>query len=195
VKLLHRPDWFGWSVFDAERNVDFNGWYWQGAGGVLVDPLPMSAHDRAHLASLGGASLLVITNSDHVRGTAELAQALAIPVAGPAAERERFPLACARWLDDGDEVAPGMRALALRGSKTPGELALVVGDTLVTGDLVRGQRGGRLNLLPEAKLADPAAARASVARLAALDGIEAVLVGDGWPVFRGGHARLSELVA
>ena len=33
----------------------------------------------------------------------------------------------------------------------------------------------------------------SVRRLAALDTIEAVLVGDGWPVFRDGHRALSEL--
>ena len=61
--------------------------------------------------------------------------------------------------------------------------------------VVRAHRGGRLNLLPEPKLSDPATARRSVARLAALPRIDAVLVGDGWPVFREGRARLAELVA
>jgi hypothetical protein len=90
----------------------------------------------------------------------------------------------------------GLTALALDGSKTPGELALVLdGSTLVTGDLVRAHRGGGLDLLPDAKLVDRAAAIASVRRLAALPGIDAVLVGDGWPVFRGGAAALAELVA
>ncbi|MDB9357154.1 MBL fold metallo-hydrolase, partial [Nodularia spumigena CS-587/03] len=39
------------------------------------------------------------------------------------------------------------------------------------------------------------AAVASVRRLAALPNIEAVLVGDGWPVFRDGGDRLLELAA
>jgi hypothetical protein len=48
-------------------------------------------------------------------------------------------------------------------------------------------------LLPEAKLADPAQAAASVRRLADIQTIEAVIVGDGWPVFRDGAARLRTL--
>ena len=81
------------------------------------------------------------------------------------------------------------------GSKTLGELALVLeGTTLVTGDLIRAHEGGRLCLLPDAKLTDSDAARSSVRRLAALPGIEAVLVGDGWPVFRHGAETLRELV-
>jgi len=87
-------------------------------------------------------------------------------------------------------------ALELHGSKTPDELAFLVEDTtLLTGDLLRGQVGGRLNLLPDAKLKDAARARASVRGLLARTRIDAVLVGDGWPVFRGGHAALKELVA
>jgi hypothetical protein len=48
--------------------------------------------------------------------------------------------------------------------------------------------------LPEQKLADRAAAIASVARLAEHD-VEAVLVGDGWPVFRDGSRALRELLS
>ena len=50
-------------------------------------------------------------------------------------------------------------------------------------------------MLPANKLADPAAAKASVERLIGLDGLDAVLTGDGWPVFRDGQARLQELFA
>ncbi|HEX4477133.1 MAG TPA: hypothetical protein VH142_18710, partial [Polyangiaceae bacterium] len=77
----------------------------------------------------------------------------------------------------------------------PGELALVLdGTTLITGDLVRAHSGGALTLLPDAKLADRALAIDSLRRLVALDAIDAVLPGDGWPVFRGGHQVLSELL-
>jgi hypothetical protein len=63
----------------------------------------------------------------------------------------------------------------------------------VVGDLIRGQRAGRLNLLPDVKLGDKALALASLGALARRSSIEAVLVGDGWPVFRGGSAALLEL--
>jgi Metallo-beta-lactamase superfamily len=197
MKLLHRPDLFSWSTFDTTRNIDFHGLAWVRPGGnVLIDPLPMSEHDLAHVTALGGAKHIVITNSDHTRAAQALAERFNAELCGPAGERDSFPFPCARWLRDGDEVVPGLQVRELRGSKTAGELALVLEQTtLITGDLVRAHQGGRLNLLPDAKLQSREAAVASIARLVREHPrIEAVLVGDGWPVFRDGSARLSELV-
>lgn len=197
MKRLHRPDLYAWSVFDEARDVDFHGLLWQRPeGNVLVDPLPLSDHDRRHLAELGGARFIVITNSDHTRAAREIAAMTGAALLGPAAERATFPFPCDRWLADGDEVVPGLRVLALDGSKTPGELALLLdGTTLITGDLVRAHHADALMMLPDAKLVDRAAAVDSVRRLAALPGVEAVLVGDGWQVFRGGGLLLRELAA
>lgn len=196
MKSLHRVDLYTWSTFDSERNVDFNSVLWvRPQGNVVVDPLPMSEHDEKHLASLGGVRLIVITNSDHVRATEALRETTRAEVAGPAAERETFPIACDRWLADGGTAVPGLRAIALDGSKTPGELALVLEETtLITGDLVRAHRAGSLMMLPDAKLTDREAARRSVERLASLERIEAVLCGDGWSVFSGGHGMLRALL-
>jgi hypothetical protein len=198
MRALHRPDLFSWSQFDEARNLDFHGVAWIRPGGnVLIDPMPMTPHDQTHLAALGGASVIVVSNSDHTRGAAQLAALHGAELCGPAAERERFPLPCTRWLSDGEQVVPGLIARTLSGSKTPGELALVLeGTTLIAGDLLRGHVAGRLNLLPEAKLTDPAAARASISRLLRdHPELDAVLVGDGWPVFRDGRACLRELLA
>ncbi len=194
MKQLHRPDLYGWSVFDEARNLDFHGLCWvRDAGNVLVDPMPMSEHDLGHLTELGGVAVIVCTNSDHTRDIPALAERFGASVAAPAAEREGFPIHVDRWLTDGDELVPGATVFALDGSKTPGEVALRLHDTLVCGDLIRGHVGGRLNLLPDPKLTDKSAALASVARLAAL-GVDAVLVGDGWHVFRGGQAALQDLL-
>ena len=195
MKRLHRPDLFGWSAFDESRNLDFHSVLWKRAdGNVAIDPLPLSAHDRKHLAELGGVALVVVTNSDHTRAAEAIAKECGARIAGPAAERDAFPFTCDLWLSNGDEPLPGLKAIALDGSKTPGELALVIdGTTLVTGDLVRAHEGGRLTTLPAAKLKDPARAAASVRRLAALPGIDAILVGDGWPIFRGAGVALREL--
>jgi hypothetical protein len=89
-----------------------------------------------------------------------------------------------------------MRVLTMDGSKTPGELALLLGeDTLIVGDLIRAGVGGRLAMLPDAKLRDRAAARGSVERILGLEGLDAILVGDGWPVFRDAKVLLGELLA
>ena len=92
MKSLHRPDLFGWSAFDESRNVDFNGTLWvRPDGNVAIDPMPLSEHDRAHLEALGGAAWVVVTNSDHLRSAQELAAWTGARVAGPAAERDRWP--------------------------------------------------------------------------------------------------------
>ena len=167
MKLLHRKDLHCWSRFDEERNVDFNSVLWVRPGGnVLIDPLPLSPHDEAQLQSLGGAQWVVITNSDHVRDSRAIAEKIQAKVAAPAAERNSFPIPCDRWFVDGDELVPGLLALEMHGSKTSGELVLLLEQTtLITGDLIRAHRAGSLGLLPEAKLMDVAGVRASLDRL------------------------------
>lgn len=194
MKSLHRSDLYSWDVFDESRNVDFHGLAWvRPEGNVLVDPVPLSAHDLAHLDSLGGAAIIVVTNSDHVRDAAPLAERYGARVLGPRAEAPQ--VSGAGLLADGDEVVPGLVVVELDGSKTPGELALVLEETtLITGDLIRAHRAGSLMLLPDAKLQDRDAAIASLRRLAAMPAIRAVLVGDGFQVFRQGHLLLRELL-
>jgi hypothetical protein len=196
MKALHRTDLFGWSRFDESRNIDFNSLLWlHPEGNVAVDPLPLSDHERARLREFGGVRHIVITNSDHVRATRDLVELTGARTYGPRAEQNTFPFACDAWLAEGDSVVTGLVPLELDGSKTPGELALVLGGTtLVTGDLVRAHAAGRLDLLPDAKLANAARARDALRRLSELAEIEAVLPGDGWPVFRDGRRALEELL-
>jgi Metallo-beta-lactamase superfamily len=197
MKQLHRKDLFGWSEFNPERNLDFHSVLWVRAGGnVLIDPLPLSAHDQNHLRQLGGAQFIVVTNSDHCRDIFHIAKVTGAVVYGPAREQNNFPLACEHWLHDKDEIVPGLLAYQLDGSKTPGELALVLEQsTLITGDLIRGHVAGELCMLPETKLTDAAQAKRSVKRMAALPGITTVLVGDGWPLFNQGGEALKALAS
>lgn len=197
MKSLHRPDLYGWSTFNPARNIDFNGIAWiRPEGNILIDPVALSNHDWNHLQSLGGVVWIVVTNSEHIRATKEIVEQTYAKVAGPIAEKEIFPIFCDRWLSDGDELVPGLKIIELNGSKTPGELALLLEETtLITGDLVRARKAGSLTILPDEKLLNREEAITSVQRLAELTQVEAVLVGDGWPVFRDGRDRLKELVA
>jgi hypothetical protein len=197
MKSLHRPDLYSWACFNPARNIDFNGFAWiRPEGNILIDPVALSNHDWNHLESLGGVVWIVLTNSDHFRSAKEIADQTYAKLAAPIAERESFPIECDRYLSDGEELVPGLKILEMQGSKTPGELALLLEETtLITGDLVRSRVAGRLEILPEDKLSNREEAVNSVRRLAKLKKVEAVLVGDGWCVFRDGHARLQELVA
>ncbi|MFP6814968.1 MAG: hypothetical protein VB949_04770 [Pseudomonadales bacterium] len=195
MKRLHRNDLYSWSVFDKRLNIDFHSVLWVRPGGnVVIDPLPLSDHDASHIDQLGSVSTIVITNSDHARASKHLAEATGARLVGPADERNQ--LECDAWLNDGDSVVPGLTVISLNGSKTPGELALLLEETtLITGDLIRAHEAGKLCLLPDAKLSDKEKAVESVRRLSALPRIEAVLPGDGWPVFRGGGTALAELAS
>ncbi|HTU00531.1 MAG TPA: hypothetical protein VMG58_01895, partial [Candidatus Sulfotelmatobacter sp.] len=124
MRSLHRRDLFTWSAYQPSLRIDFNSLAWaRPEGNVLVDPLPLTGEDEAHLAELGGAAWIVVTTSDHVRGAREIAARTGAKLIGPRGERETFPVACERWVGDGDEPFPGLVVRELHGSKTPGELA------------------------------------------------------------------------
>lgn len=196
MKQLHRKDLFGWSEFNQERNLDFHSVLWlREQGNILIDPLPLSDHDTQHLQTLGGASIIIITNSDHCRDAEKLAKRTGAKIFGPLGEQDNFPINCSRWLSDKDEVVPGLISYQLEGSKTAGELALLLeNSTLISGDLIRCHVAGELCLLPDAKLTDKKLALQSVTRFANLSGIESVLTGDGWPIFNHGHEALEQLL-
>ncbi len=192
MKKLHRSDFFSWSVFNEERNIDFNGTLWVSPlGNVLIDPLPLIEYDKKHLENLGGAAHLIITNSDHVRDTAKILSFTGAKCWGPSAEKEHFPFACDGWLGEEEQPIKGIEVFSLNGSKTTGELALLIDEkTLITGDLIRAHEGGRLCMLPDAKLKNREFAVESIKRMASIKSIQAVIPGDGWPVFQNGHEAL-----
>jgi hypothetical protein len=195
MKQLHRKNLFGWSVFDEQRNIDFHSVLWvREQGNIAIDPLPLSAHDQAHINSLGGVSIIIITNSDHIRDAQTISQTHHALIYGPAEEQDSFLFNCDRWLADNEEVVPGLLSYQMHGSKTPGELTLLLEKTtLITGDLVRCHVGGELCLLPAGKLTDTVKAAESIKQLAAITTIDAVLPGDGWPIFHHGREALLKL--
>ena len=196
MKTLHKSNLYCWSQFDEERNIDFHSYFWvRDKGNIAFDPLPLTDHDKKHLSSLGGVKIIIISNSDHIRNAEELADETGAQIWAPEAEKGDFPIKCSKWLGESKSLVDGLDIYCLSGSKTAGELAFVIdNDTLITGDLIRAHSGGTLCMLPRGKLKDVDRAIDSVKRLAAIGGINAILPGDGWPVFRYGEKVLAELV-
>lgn len=201
MKALHTPKLYSWSSLDETRNIDFNGTLWQSrTGNVVFDPMPLTAHNQKRLQELGGADYVIISNSDHIRAAEAVCKLtgaqLCAPVAEQAIFRERLPelTDSAIWLGEGDEPMDGLKVFELHGSKTLGELAfLIEGHTLLCGDLIRAHSANTLMILPDGKLNDKASAIHSLSKLAEIQTIEHVLVGDGWPIFNRGHQALQEL--
>jgi hypothetical protein len=195
MKLLHKDNLYCWSEFDEDRNIDFHSYLWiRAEGNVVFDPLLLTSHDEEHLMSLGSVTHIVISNSDHIRDAKRLAEITGAQIWGPSEEASNFPIKCTKWLVEETSVLEGLDVYSLNGSKTNGELSfLIEGETLITGDLVRSHSGGKLCMLPEVKLLDIEEAKNSVKRLASIQGVKAILPGDGWPVFRDGGQVLSEL--
>jgi len=105
MKQLHRPDLFGWSEFNPDRNIDFHSVLWVRDGGnVVIDPLPMSDHDRSHLDSLGGAAIIVVTNSDHLRDSAALRARTGARLLGPAGEKNAISADVDWWVNDLEDI-------------------------------------------------------------------------------------------
>ena len=183
---------FTWSVYQPDRCIDFNGFFWtRPNGNVLIDPMPLDAGGLAFVRERGGARWIVLTNADHWRASGELGVALGAEIWAPALERERLS-GCAvdGWFTAREELPEGLRGdvevFPVHGGKSSVEIAfrLVPLDALLFGDVVRSHASGELMLLPEAKLVDPARVRADLRVLAGREP-RAVLLGDGDSLFAG----------
>lgn len=181
-----------WSVFDEARQVDFNGYFVDtGTARALIDPVPWGDEVDAALERLGPPTDVIITNKDHRRAAARARARFGAAVVVHALDRPLLDVPADRAVVDGDVVAGALRVVHLPDQKSPGEMALLwpARRVLFLGDALWGKPAGRLTMLPPAKYADPAAARAGLRRLGALD-VDAVLMGDGAPILAGGGAVL-----
>ena len=181
------PGVWSWSRWQPDRNLDFNGFFVEtNEGNLVVDPIDP---DDALLAELTrrGVAAVIVTNRDHERGSAAVAAATGARVLAPALDAPELVRPPDATLAP-DDVVHGWRVLGFTGLKTPGEIALVdaARAAAIVGDALWGTPAGALTLMPDAKLADPAAAALSL-RALRKPVLDHLLVGDGDCVF--GHAR------
>jgi len=185
-----------WSRLSEPHGYDFNGWFVRFPGGNLcIDPVDPPADVLALLAREGVARI-VLTNRNHVRKADVVRERTGAPVAihpDDAAYARGQGASIDAELRVGEPVGP-FTVVGVPG-KSPGEIALHCPRRriLIVGDAVIGNPPGRLSLLREKVMDDPARLRASVRALAALD-VDVLLPGDGVPIVGGAAARLRELV-
>jgi glyoxylase-like metal-dependent hydrolase (beta-lactamase superfamily II) len=184
-----------WGYFNLEKKYNFNGFLLSGEGGiVLVDPPPLSEDDRAYFEALSlWPDLIVITNRNHLRDRQWWLDRDPVPTAMHEAEAGQVDIKVERPLKEEDTLAPGLEVVHLPG-KSPGEIGLLwrARKLLLLGDALIAPQG-RLRLIPDAKLDDPAGLRKSVRKLEALD-FDTLLLGDGDPILRGAKAAVADFL-
>ncbi len=175
------PGVWSWSRWQPDRGLDFNSFFAEHPdGNLVVDPLETDDETLAELRERGVAAILV-TNRDHERVSAALAEALGVPVIASALDAPLLARAPERTVVPG-EVVYGWTVLGFDGLKTEGEIALYDRSrrAAIVGDSLWGKPAGALTIMP--KVADPARAALSL-RALRMRQVEHLLVGDGACVF------------
>ncbi|HZW53067.1 MAG TPA: hypothetical protein VFF00_03485, partial [Candidatus Elarobacter sp.] len=147
------PGVWSWSCWQPDRGLDFNSFFVEhDQGNLVVDPLEPDDETLAELRARGAAAVLV-TNRDHERASASVAQALGAPVIASALDAPLLVRPPDRTVEP-DEMLFGWTVLGFEGLKTPGEIALADRrrNAALVGDALWGKPAGALMLMP--KLAD-----------------------------------------
>jgi glyoxylase-like metal-dependent hydrolase (beta-lactamase superfamily II) len=185
-----------WSWFSEPHGYNFNGLLIPDPGGNLcIDPVEPNDEVLSELVRRG-VSRILITNRNHVRAAnrvRECTRARCYIHPEDAAHAKAQGAVLDGELHDGERIG-ALEAIAVSG-KSPGEVAFLWPErkTLIVGDAVVGNPPGRLSLLRERVMDDPARLRRSVQQLLTLD-FDTILVGDGVSVIGDAKQRLRELV-
>jgi len=192
-----------WGQYQPDRRIDFNGFHWASpAGGLVIDPMELDEAGLEELRQKGGVHWVLVTNAEHLRAGPAFKAAFDAPLLAPVEERERLGEEAAAvdiWYSgDGDlpdALQPVLELYPLHGGKSAMEPALYLKplQALYFADLVRSHESGRLRLLPDQKISDPAAVQASLRSVEDLP-VEAVLLGDGDGIYNGAAAAIKELL-
>lgn len=181
------PGVWSWSRWQADRNLDFNGFFVEAPdGNMVVDPVEPDAETLAALRERGVATV-VVTNRDHERSTEAVVAATGARTVASVLDAPLLAHAVGGTLQPGDKVH-GWRVIGLEGCKTAGEIALYdrARRAAIIGDVVWGTPAGALTFMPDAKLSDAPRAVLSMRQLRALS-VDHLLVGDGACLFGNAH--------
>jgi glyoxylase-like metal-dependent hydrolase (beta-lactamase superfamily II) len=186
-------DIYQWSVFSEEKQLDFNGlWIRTPEMCVLIDPPPFDKDVETQIRELGKPARVFLTNKDHRRAAPKAGRKFGAWVCVHERDAPHMDCDFDRTFPDGELLAGVLEVIPVSDSKSPGECALYWRERklLIVGDALIGKPPGSLSMLPDAKFADPAAARVGAARLAELE-VDMLLVGDGVCIAENGGAALA----
>jgi hypothetical protein len=185
-----------WQSFDPSVKTDlFSTAALVGHALFIIDPIPLAPKPWRELNFGGQLTAILVTNANHVRSSADLAQAAKVPVyCAPEAAGEFGALEIVP-LSQGMEIAASVSAIALEGA-VPGEFAFHFagdGGTIVVGDALIHLGPYGFSLLPAKYCQNQKKLRRSLRQL--LDwSFERLLFAHGTPLLSGARERLETLL-
>ena len=190
------PGILSFGVLSEPHGYDFNGTLvLHEDGNLCVDPVEPSSQILDRLVEARVVRIL-LTNRNHTRAAARVRERTGARVAIHSADAE-YARGQGVEIDDNLQIGEcvGPFEVVPAAGKSPGEIALydAARRLLVVGDIVIGNPPGKLSLLRDKVMDDPARLRRSVAQLLSLD-FDAIVMGDGVSIPTEAHARLKELV-
>jgi glyoxylase-like metal-dependent hydrolase (beta-lactamase superfamily II) len=194
-ELLHlTPSLVLWQAYDPAVKSDlFSTAHKTAAGLFLIDPIPLAPSPLQELTGSTPVAGVLVTNANHLRASPTFARQFEAPIfAAPVVAGE---LESARAISDGEEISPGVAAIALPGA-APGEVAFHFtqdGGTLVVGDSLINFEPYGFTLLPAKYCGDQKEMRRSLRRLLDFD-FQRLLFAHGSPILASAHERLAALL-
>lgn len=176
---------FGWSRYQPDRWMDFNGTALMAEGDtvLIVDPVAPDSEEWTQLRSLGRQFAVILLNADHERASESVAYALDAPLYVPQNDIPLVKTDRATPFADGHVFPGGFVSHVVPNMKTPGESILYHAERqlLVVGDAVIGDPIEGLRLVPAKKLVSVEAALSSLHALLDLS-FDSMYLGDGFVV-------------
>ncbi len=185
-----------WSWFSEPHGYNFNSLLIRDLqGNICIDPVEPNDEVLNELVRMG-VSRILLTNRNHVRASNKIRERTGGRIyihRDDAAHAKGQGAVLDGELLEGEKIGP-LEVVGVSG-KSPGEVAFLWRErkSLIVGDAVVGNPPGKLSLLRERVMDDPARLRRNVRQLLALD-FDTILVGDGVSVVGDAMQRLQELV-
>jgi len=190
------PTLWLWHAFDPAVKTDlFSTAAPAGSALFLIDPIPLAPAPLGKLLKGHQGAGILVSNANHVRGSAELARACTVPIyCAPETGGEFKGVEVVR-LNAGMKIVPGVTAIAIEGAAL-GEFAFHFADdggTMVIGDALIHLDPYGFSLLPAKYCQNQKELRRSLRQL--LDwSFERLLFAHGTPLLTRPHERLETLL-
>ncbi len=193
------PNVTTWSEFSLEKQLNFNGYHIAAQGeSVIIDPpgLDHEALDALQAKVKNGPPVkaILLSNVHHDRNSRSFKETFSAPILIHENDSPLLDFKADGTFRDGDRLFCGLEVVHLKDQKSPGECAfyfkernaLIVGDALIRKD--------KLGQLPPDKFKDIALAKKGLAKLSGYE-FDALLLGDGEPVLKGGKQAVADFLA
>jgi hypothetical protein len=200
------PSLLIWQTYDPALKADlFSTAVTTRNGSFLVDPIPLADAALAQLLNAVSVSGIIVTNSNHLRASADFADRFSVPIF---AHPQTFPDQAfpgtkvrqsdglVRWrVGDGGKICDELTVIGIEGAAA-GEIVLhsaTNGGTLITGDALINFEPYGFTFLPHKYCSNEKEMRRSLRKLLTRKA-ERMLFAHGSPILSRAGERLQQLL-